>query len=137
MAGLESINIVNLVILLISFLAIVFIVIVELSIKYGKLQRVDTYSYKGVIKTALRLLYIALAISLLVYIFSKSLEVTISIGVLLLFGCPSLENFPYTRTIHDNEYPQFPSRDCPARTLCRIYEPHARVQPALLPADNS
>ena len=76
----------NLFILIISFLSIVFVVIVELSIRNGKLQRVNTYSYKSVIKTAIRLLYIALAISLLVYFFSKSLEVTISIGVLLLFG---------------------------------------------------
>ena len=76
----------NLFIIIFLFLSIVFAVIVELSIKKGKLKRVDSYSYKTVIKTTMRLFYVAIVISLVVYLFSKSVEVTISIGVLLLFG---------------------------------------------------
>ena len=76
----------DLFIIIFLFLSIVFAVIVELSIKKGKLKRVDTYSYKTVIKTTMRLFYVAIVISLVVYLFSKSVEVTISIGVLLLFG---------------------------------------------------
>ena len=66
--------------------SIVFAFIVELSIKEGKLKRVETYSYKTVIKTTLRLLYTAIIITLVVYFFSKSIEVTISLVVLLFFG---------------------------------------------------
>ena len=76
----------DLFIIIFLFFSIVFAVIVELSIKKGKLKRVDTYSYKTVIKTTMRLFYVAIVISLVVYLFSKSVEVTISIGVLLLFG---------------------------------------------------
>lgn len=76
----------DLFIIIFLFLSIVFAVIVELSIKNGKLKRVDTYSYKTVIKTTMRLFYVAIVISLVVYLFSKSVGVTISIGVLLLFG---------------------------------------------------
>lgn len=76
----------DLFIIIFLFLSIVFAVIVELSIKKGKLKRVDTYSYKTVIKITMRLFYVAIVISLVVYLFSKSVEVTISIGVLLLFG---------------------------------------------------
>jgi len=76
----------DLFIIIFLFFSIVFAVIVELSIKKGKLKRIDTYSYKTVIKTTMRLFYVAIVISLVVYLFSKSVEVTISIGVLLLFG---------------------------------------------------
>jgi len=76
----------DLFIIIFLFLSIVFAVIVELSIKKGKLKRVDIYSYKTVIKTTMRLFYVAIAILLVVYLFSKSVEVTISIGVLLFFG---------------------------------------------------
>ncbi len=54
----------DLFIIIFLFLSIVFAVIVELSIKKGKLKRVDTYSYKTVIKTTMRLIYVAIVISL-------------------------------------------------------------------------
>jgi hypothetical protein len=75
-------------VLLIIFVLIVigFSVTVEVLIRKGKLRRVDTYSYSAVLKRGILHLIIAIAISLLVYLFSKSLDVTISIGVLLLFG---------------------------------------------------
>jgi hypothetical protein len=73
-------------IIVLLFFSIVFAVIVELSIKEGKLRRIDTYSYKTVIKITIRLFYTAIIITFVVYFFSKSIEVTISLGALLLFG---------------------------------------------------
>ena len=68
-----------------------FVVTVELMIRKGKLKRIDSYSYKPVIKTGLIALYITLIICLVIYFFSKSLEVSMSLGVFLLFciiaGC--------------------------------------------------
>jgi hypothetical protein len=63
-----------------------FVVTVELMIRKGKLKRVATYSYKAVVKRTIVSFYLVVIISLLVYVFSKSLEVTISLGILLLFG---------------------------------------------------
>lgn len=67
------------------------IVTIELMIRKGKLKRIDSYSYRPVIKTGLIALYIALIICLIIYFFSKSLEASISLGVFLLFciiaGC--------------------------------------------------
>ena len=68
------------------FISIGFAVVVELLIKKGKLKRVDTYSYKGVVRRTRVSLYIVIIVSLLVYAVSKSIEVTISLGILLLFG---------------------------------------------------
>lgn len=68
------------------FISICFVVTVELMIRKGKLKRVDTYSYVAVFKRSILHLFIAIIISLLVYLFSKSVEVVIAIGVLLLFG---------------------------------------------------
>ena len=68
-----------------------FVFIVESRIRSGRLKRVDTYSYKPVIQTGLIALYMAIIICILVYIFSDSLEASMSLGVFLLFciiaGC--------------------------------------------------
>jgi uncharacterized membrane protein len=74
--------------LIIAFvvISIGFVVTVELMIRKGKLKRVDTYSYKAVVKRTIISFYLVVIISLLVYLFSKSLEVTVSLGILLLFG---------------------------------------------------
>ena len=75
-------------ILIIVFLviSICFVVIVEVLIKKGKLNRLDTYSYKAVFKRGIIHLSVAIIISLLIYLFSKSFELTISIAVLLALG---------------------------------------------------
>ena len=76
----------NIFIILFLLLAIAFVLIVERLIRRGKLKRVDTYSFKGVIKRTFVFLCVALFISMLIYIFSKSTEITIIIGALLLMG---------------------------------------------------
>ena len=68
------------------FISIGFVVFIEVMVKKGKLMRVDTYSYKPVFKRSIIHLNVAIIISLLIYLFSKSLEVTISIGILLMLG---------------------------------------------------
>jgi len=76
----------NIFIILFLFLAIGFVIIVERLIRRGKLKRIDTYSFMGVIKSTFVFFCIALFISVLIYIFSKSIEITMSIGALLLMG---------------------------------------------------
>jgi len=61
-----------------------FIIIVQYRIKRGKIKLVDTYSYHRVIKrTALHLL-IAFFVLMLVLLFSKSLELTMTLATYIL-----------------------------------------------------
>ena len=66
--------------------AISFVATVEIMISKDKLKRVSTYSYKAVVRRTLFLFCIAVLISLIVYVLSGSIEVTITLGVLLFFG---------------------------------------------------
>ena len=66
------------------FASIAFAIIVESKIRAGKIKRADTYSYKGVIIMGIRSIFIAIIISLLVYLFSNSIEVTISLCIFFL-----------------------------------------------------
>ena len=81
----------NLIIIIILIIGVGFVIIVKFNIKKGKLNLVDTYSYKAVFKRSILHFFVVLIISLLIYLFSNSVEVTISIGVFLLFfvvgGC--------------------------------------------------
>lgn len=81
----------NLLIIIFLIIGVVFVVIINLKIKKGKLNLVDTYSYKAVFKRSILHFFIVLIISLLTYLLSNSMEVTISIGVFLSFcvvgGC--------------------------------------------------
>lgn len=74
--------------IIISFLAlsIVFAITIELMIRRGKLSRVNIYSYKGVVRRTIISFCLVLIISLLIYIYSHSMEVTLALGLLLLFG---------------------------------------------------
>ena len=63
---------------------ILFAIIVESRIRKKEIKLVDTYSYKPVIKRSLLHLLIVIIIFLLIYMFSKSFEVAISLGVFLL-----------------------------------------------------
>ena len=74
------------IIILFLTLSIAFVVTVELMIRRGKLSRVDTYSYKAVVRRTILSLCLVLIISLLIYVFSHSMEVTIALGILLLLG---------------------------------------------------
>lgn len=66
------------------FISILFTMIINWRIKEGRLRGVDSYSYKPVIRRTMIHFYIVILISLLIYAFSKSLEVTIALGALLL-----------------------------------------------------
>jgi Kef-type K+ transport system membrane component KefB len=70
---------------------IAFAVTVEVMIRKGKLKRPQTYSYKAVIQEGLRWCLFALIICLLIFVFSNSLEASLTVGIFLLFcilsGC--------------------------------------------------
>ena len=59
---------------------------VEILIRRGKLRRVNTYSYNGAVRRSVLHLIIAIGISLLIYLLSESLEIAMTLGLLLLFG---------------------------------------------------
>ena len=75
----------------ILILAITFLITIEYLIRKGKLKRADTYSYKSVIESSIRYLLIAFIICFLIYLYSKSLEVSLTLGIVSLFfilaGC--------------------------------------------------
>ena len=75
----------------ILILAIAFVVVVEYLIRKNKLKRADTYSYKGVIEEGIRALFIALSICFFIYLYSKPLEASLTLGIVFLFfilaGC--------------------------------------------------
>jgi len=77
---------IDILLIIFIFVSIGFVVFVEVMIKKGKLMRVDTYSYKPVFKRSIIHLNVVIVISLLIYLFSKSFEITISIGILLVLG---------------------------------------------------
>jgi hypothetical protein len=66
--------------------AIGFVITVEILMRRGKLRRVTTYSYSAAIRRSLLHLVIAVGISLLIYLLSESLEITMTLGLLLLFS---------------------------------------------------
>ena len=68
------------------FAAIIFIFVIHWRIKDGKLKLVDTYSYAAVIKRTILHLIIVVIICLVIYLFSGSIEVSMSIGALLFFA---------------------------------------------------
>jgi|GEM_PF-4101158 len=68
------------------FSAILFGLIVEWRIRDGKLQRADTYSYTAVVKMSIIAAAIGFLICFSFYIFSKSLEVTITVAALIFFA---------------------------------------------------
>jgi hypothetical protein len=76
----------NILIIIFLFFVVGFTIIVNIKIKQGKLNLVDTYSYKTVFKRSILHFFIVLIISLLIYLFSNSIEAAISLGVLLLAG---------------------------------------------------
>ena len=75
----------------ILLLAIGFLIAIEFLIRRGKLKRADTYSYKSVIGEGVRALLIAFIICFLIYIYSKSFEASLTLGIVslvfILAGC--------------------------------------------------
>ena len=68
------------------FISILFAMIMNWRIRDGVIKRVCAYSYKPVIKRTIIHFCIVILVSLLVYVFSKSLEVTVALGALLLIA---------------------------------------------------
>lgn len=77
--------------LILFVLSISYAIFVEYKIRTGKIQRINTYSYKSIIKLGLRGIYIISILIIIIYFYSKSIEITITLGVLFLFclagGC--------------------------------------------------
>ena len=65
-------------------ISLAFAILVERRIKAGKMKRVETYSFKPVIKRSLLHSCVAIVILFVVYFHSKSLEITITLGVFFL-----------------------------------------------------
>jgi hypothetical protein len=76
----------DLIALIIILIGIVFIIIINLKIKKGQLKLVETYSSKAVFKRSILFLFVVVIISLIIYLLSRSIEVTISLGAFLLMG---------------------------------------------------
>jgi hypothetical protein len=74
----------NIILVVLGFLVILFILIVEWKIQDGKLKRVDTYSYRRILKWSLMYLAIGTILCILFYIYSKSFDATITVGALIL-----------------------------------------------------
>jgi O-antigen/teichoic acid export membrane protein len=70
---------------------IAFAITVEVMIRKGKLKRPETYSYKAVVQEGLRWCLFVLIVSILIYIFSNSLDASLTVGIFLLLcvlsGC--------------------------------------------------
>ena len=75
----------------ILILAIAFVITIEYLIWKGKLKRASTYSYKSVIEEGVRNLFIAFISCFLIYLYSKSLEASLTLCIVFLFfilaGC--------------------------------------------------
>lgn len=81
----------NTFIIIILVALIAFTVTVEVMIRKGKLKRPETYSYKAVFQEGLRWCLFVLIICILIFIFSNSLEASLTLGIFLvlcvLSGC--------------------------------------------------
>lgn len=73
-------------ILLIAFLvlSISFAVFIEYKIRKGAIERSDTYSYRSILRGGIRGFVISVILSLIIYILSNSLEVSITLFVFFL-----------------------------------------------------
>jgi hypothetical protein len=63
-----------------------FIILVNFKIKKGQLKPVETYSFKSVFIRSLLLFFLVIVLTVIIYLLSRSIEVTIGLGVLLLMG---------------------------------------------------
>ena len=74
----------NLLIIIFLIFGVIFVFIISAKIKREKLNYINTY--RAIFIRSILHFFIVLILSLLIYLFSSSVYVTISIGVLLLFG---------------------------------------------------
>jgi hypothetical protein len=74
----------NIILLIIFLFCVGFVVTGELLIRKGIIKRADTPDYRGVIRGTTYVLIVDLAIILVTYLLSSSMEVTISIAAILI-----------------------------------------------------
>jgi uncharacterized membrane protein len=74
----------SIIVLTLLLISIAYAIIVNYKIRTGKIKRDNTYSYRTVIKMGIRSSFIAVVVSLLIYLVSDSFEVTISLGILFM-----------------------------------------------------
>jgi hypothetical protein len=67
-------------------IGICFIILINFKIRKGQIKPVKTYSFKAVFKRTLLLFLLVIFFSIIIYLLSKSLEVTIGLGALLIMG---------------------------------------------------
>jgi len=70
--------------LIVLVVVVCFAAIVEVLIRKGKFKRAATYSYEAVLYEGLRWFFLAFAVCLSVYLFSDSLEASLTIGAFLI-----------------------------------------------------
>jgi hypothetical protein len=67
------------------------VITVEVMIRKGKLKRAETYSYKAVLQEGLRWFFWVLTLCFFFYLYSDSIEATLTLGIFLLLcvlsGC--------------------------------------------------
>ena len=77
--------------IIVLFLLIGFAVVVEVLTRKGKLKRAENYSYQKVFREGLRWCLFVVIACLLIYMFTDSLEASLTIGIFLVLcvisGC--------------------------------------------------
>lgn len=72
-------------------LAIVFVLSIEYLIRKGRIKRANTYSYRSILIEGVRTMFIAFVICLLLYLYSESIEASLTLGIVSVFfiiaGC--------------------------------------------------
>jgi hypothetical protein len=85
----------SLIVLTLLLISIAYAIIVNYKIRKGRIKRADTYSYKAVINMGSRSAFVAIVVSLIIYLVSDSFEATITLGIFFivciaagcLYGC--------------------------------------------------
>ena len=74
----------SIIVLTLLLISIAYAIIVNYKIRKGEIKRDDTYSYRAVIKMGIRSTFVAIAVSLIIYLITDSFEATISLGILFM-----------------------------------------------------
>ena len=70
--------------ILLIVISAIIVIIIEAQKRRGKLKDLDTYSYRSLAKIYIKLFGFILIGCMLIYAFSKSIELTIGLGVFLI-----------------------------------------------------
>lgn len=85
--------------IIVALLLTAFSVIVEVMVRMSKLRRPEDYSYQKVVREGLRWCLYTLIVCLLMYLFTDSLEASLTIGLFLILcvmsGCIKILHTEY------------------------------------------